>query len=91
MFLKNYQPYTVKELLFLFLTGVFAAAGQYGLTFSYKYAKASEISIYSYTTVLFSALLGFLIFGEILTTKTFIGLIIIFVASYLNYNIIKRG
>ena len=45
-------------------TGIFAAAGQYFLTRAYQSAPAGEISIYNYTHVLFSGVLGFFLLDE---------------------------
>jgi len=45
-------------------TGVFAAGGQYGLTYGYHHARASRVSVFSYLHVLFALALGFLIFDE---------------------------
>ncbi|PIV81161.1 EamA family transporter [bacterium CG17_big_fil_post_rev_8_21_14_2_50_64_8] len=52
------------QWLALIGTGVFAAGGQYGLTFAYHHAPASRISIYTYLHVLFAVAGGFALFGE---------------------------
>lgn len=53
------------ELIALILTGVFAAGGQYFLTLAYTHGPAGEVSIYNYTNVVFSALIGFILWREI--------------------------
>jgi len=73
------------EWLYLVLTGIFAAGGQYALTYSYKLAKASEVSIYSYATVIFSAIIGYLLWQEMLSTLSIIGICVVLVAGYLNF------
>ena len=45
-------------------TGVFGAAGQYGLTFAYHHARASRVSVFTYLHVLFALVVGFVIWGE---------------------------
>jgi drug/metabolite transporter (DMT)-like permease len=45
--------------------GLGAAAGQIGLTFAYRHAPAAQVSIYSYSTILFAALLGLAIWSEV--------------------------
>jgi len=45
-------------------TGLFAAGGQYGLTFAYHHARASRVSVFTYLHVLFSLVVGFAIWGE---------------------------
>lgn len=45
-------------------TGLFAAGGQYGLTFAYHHAPAARISIFTYLHVLFSLVVGYLFWQE---------------------------
>ena len=45
-------------------TGVFAAGGQFGLTFAYHHARVSRISIFTYLHVLFALVVGFVLWGE---------------------------
>lgn len=61
------NPYlpSASEALLLAGIGIGAALGQFGLTLAYRYAPAAQVSIYSYTTIVFSALLGALWWGEI--------------------------
>ncbi len=61
----NFQMPMGMQWLYLIGTGIFAAIGQYGLTFAYKYAPASEISIYNYTSIIFAAIMGFIMWGEL--------------------------
>jgi len=61
------------ELLFMIGIGVSAAGGQYGLTLAYRHARAAEISILSYSTVVFSALLGLLLWAEVPDTLSLLG------------------
>lgn len=60
-----WQPLGAGQWLGLLVMGVFAAGGQYFLTLGYQRAPAAEISIYNYTHVLFSGLLGWIVFGEV--------------------------
>ena len=43
-----YEQPSILQLVYLLLTGVFAALGQFGLTFAYRYAPANEVSFYSW-------------------------------------------
>lgn len=45
-------------------TGVFAAGGQYGLTYAYHHARASRISLFTFLHVLFALVVGFVFWGE---------------------------
>ncbi len=55
---------TSSQWLALLGTGVFAAGGQYGLTYAYHHARASRVAVFSYLHVLFALALGFVIFDE---------------------------
>lgn len=63
--LADFEPFSLKSLIFLICAGTSASVGQFGITKAYVCAPAKEISVYDYTQVLFAALFGFLIFGQI--------------------------
>lgn len=75
----------MKDLLLLILTGLFASGGQFGLTHAYKYSKASEVSIYTNTGIVFSAVLGFLIWGEIPDIYSGVGGVLIIGSAWMVY------
>ncbi|MDO4690131.1 MAG: DMT family transporter [Fusobacterium sp.] len=82
--LLNFIKPNLIELMFLIGIGVSATFGQFGLTYAYKFAPASEVSIYNYTIILTGMLAGYLVFGEIPDTYSIIGgTIIIITAIYL--------
>jgi drug/metabolite transporter (DMT)-like permease len=64
---------TASQLFWLLGIGVFASFGQFGLTLAYKYAKAAEVSVYSYSTIIFAAILGFIFAGELPDVLSIIG------------------
>jgi drug/metabolite transporter (DMT)-like permease len=69
------------QWLALLGTGVFAAGGQYGLTFAYHHARASRISVFTYLHVLFALILGFVIWDERLDAASIIGGLLIIGAA----------
>lgn len=82
--LAEYVQPTFIQLGLLLATGVFASVGQFGITYAYKFAKATEVSIYNYSAIVFGIILGFIFFGEIPDTLSLIGGgIIIAVAFYI--------
>lgn len=82
--LSNFVKPSPIELLFLIGIGVSATFGQFGLTYAYKMAPASEVSIYNYTIILTGMISGYLVFGEIPDIYSLIGgTIIIVTAVYL--------
>ena len=72
---------TVTQILFLLLAGLSAAGGQFAITAAYSYAPAREISIYDYTQIIFSTLLGLVFLQELPDRYSLIGYFIIIGAS----------
>ena len=82
--LAEYVQPIFTQLGLLLATGVFASVGQFGITYAYKFAKATEVSIYNYSAIVFGIILGFIFFGEIPDTLSLLGgAIIIAVAFYI--------
>ncbi|MDS9471500.1 DMT family transporter [Sporosarcina pasteurii] len=72
-----YEPMTGKQFLYLLLAGLFATVGQFGITLAYKYAAARDISIFTYSTVVFTTIFSFTFFGEGPDLYSLIGYVII--------------
>lgn len=72
-----YEPMTTKQLIYLLLAGLFATVGQFGITLAYKFAPARDISIFTYSTVIFTTIFSFSFFGEGPGASSIIGYIII--------------
>lgn len=81
----SFDPMTAKQTLFILLAGFSAAAAQFSVTAAYCYAPAREISIFDYSQILFSALLGFMIFGQIPDALSFVGYLVILVTAIANF------
>lgn len=73
----DYHPMTWSQLGILLLAGLSAAGGQFTITAAYCYAPAREISVYDYFQIPFSALLGFLVFGQLPDALSWLGYVII--------------
>ena len=65
------------QALALLGIGIFAAGGQILMTTAYRLAPAGEVSIYSYLTIVFSALAGWAIWGEVPDIASLIGFVLI--------------
>ena len=76
-FIFEYQHMSALQLLYLILAGTFACIGQLGITKAYICAPAREISVYDYTQVIFAAVLGFFVFGDIPDWLSILGYILI--------------
>ena len=81
----TYQPITPLQLFYCAMTGVAACFGQIFISSAYAMCPAKEISIYDYSTVIFTALLGLIVLGEMPDWLSILGYAIIIGASVLNY------
>lgn len=72
-----YEPISLKQLIILLFAGLAASGGQFSITAAYSYAPAKEISIFDYTNIIFSAILGFFLFAQVPDVYSFIGYVII--------------
>lgn len=75
------------SLLKLLLLGGAATFYQFFMTSAYKYAPAGEIAIYSYASIVVSAIIGILVWHEIPNLSSVIGIILIISAAFFNYRI----
>ena len=89
----DYCPMTWQQTLTLLGAGLFAAGGQFSVTAAYCNAPAREISVYDYSQVIFSALLGFCLFGDLPDGWSLVGYVLICGMAVLNflYNRKKNG
>ena len=75
--IAEYEHMSFLQLLYLILAGAFACIGQLGITKAYICAPAREISVYDYTQVIFAAVLGFFVFGDIPDWLSVLGYVLI--------------
>lgn len=83
--LMNYKPMSSEQWLYAILIGICAVLGQYGITYAYQYAEPRKISIFDYSTVVFTMILGMVFLGQIPTAYSLLGSIIIFLALFLMF------
>ncbi|MGM0462481.1 MAG: DMT family transporter [Fibrobacterota bacterium] len=76
---------SVYELWCLLVIGVSAAAGQLFLTHSYRLGRASEVSVYFYTGIIFAVIIDFLIWQNIPSFFTILGGGLITAAGFIVY------
>lgn len=89
----DYHPMTWAQLLSLMGAGLAAAGGQFSITAAYTHAPAKEISVYDYSQIIFSTLLGFILFGDVPDVYSIIGYVIIISMAVLMFfynNVWKR-
>ncbi len=81
----SYQEMSFKQFAFLILAGASACGGQFSVTSAYCYAPAREISVYDYSQLIFSTILGFIVFGQIPDLSSIIGYIIIILMAVMMF------
>lgn len=77
LMIMNFEPMTIKQLIFLIMAGVSAMMGQICITKAYTKAPAKEISVFDYSQVVFAAILGLIFLGQIPDIYSIIGYVII--------------
>ena len=75
--LFDYIVPSTMEIFILIGIGIFSVAGQYALTYAYKNAPASEVSIFNYSSIIMSVIFGAFIWREYPDILTILGAIII--------------
>ncbi len=88
--IAGFQPMSLNQLLMLVGAGASAAIAQFCITAAYSYAPAKEVSIYDYSQIIFAAVLGFLVFGQIPDVLSFVGYIIIIAAAFIMFRYNNR-
>ncbi len=83
--LFEFHPMEGIQLIYLLLAGLSAAGGQFSITAAYFHAPAKEISVYDYSQILFSAAIGFAVFGQIPDVWSWIGYFIICMMALLMF------
>ena len=73
----NFKMPTTEQWWCMLGIGISGVVSQIFLTHAYRHAKASEISIYSYSTIIFATILGFVFWREVSDLMSIIGGIII--------------
>lgn len=76
-FIFDFHFMTLEQTIYLLMAGIAAAAGQFAITSAYFHAPAKEISVYDYSQIIFSAILGFLLFSQMPDKYSLLGYLII--------------
>lgn len=90
LMIMNYQSMTWQQLVYLLCSGFAATLGQFGVTFGYKYAAAKDVSIYTYFSVVFSAIFSLIVFEQLPDMWSILGYSIVFLAGYMMFIVLKK-
>lgn len=77
----TWQTPTIKQCIMLIGVGLATTIGQLLLTRGYQNAPASDVGIFTYTSVPFGAFLGWLFWNELLGTNYYLGAVLIILAG----------
>lgn len=89
--LINFHSMTIVQMIYLICAGLTAAGGQFSITAAYRCSPAKEISVYDYTQIIFSAILGLIIFQQIPDMYSIIGYIIIIISAVIMFVLNNRN
>lgn len=73
----SWKPLSARQWLLLLGVGAFYAATQYLIILAYRYASAAQLSPFNYTVVIFSGILGWLVFGSVPDALAIAGTVLI--------------
>lgn len=83
--LFHYHPMTLQQLIYLLLAGLCTVFGQFGATIAYKFAAAKDISIFSYSQVLFATILSAIFFNALPTPIMLVGYVVVIGAAFISF------
>ncbi len=87
----GYSPMSGEQWAYLIGAGICAAVGQFAITAAYSFAPAREVSVYDYSQIIFAALLGFFVMGQIPDLLSLTGYVIIIAAAFVMFKYNNRG
>ncbi len=82
----DFTPMTTTQIIILLGAGITGAIGQFGITLAYKYAPPKQIAVYDYSSILFTAILGFAFFNQVPDFFSAIGFALIVAAAFFANN-----
>ena len=77
----HWHPMSVRQVLIMICAGLSSTLGQYAMTAAFRYAPPKEISVFDFTQIVFSAIMGLAFFGQIPTVYSLIAYVLLILAS----------
>lgn len=68
----------------LFMVGITAQMAQYYMTLSYRKAAVGTVSIVNYTSIIYSLIIGYILFNEHFNAMTYVGMALVLAGVILN-------
>lgn len=85
LMLFDFKPMSMQQLFFLLMAGLSAAFAQFSVTAAYCHAPSREISVFDYSQIIFSAIMGFVVFGQVPDLLSWLGYGVILCAAIANF------
>jgi drug/metabolite transporter (DMT)-like permease len=85
------SPASWFEWILLCLMGIFGGTGHYLLAMAHRYAPASALAPFLYQQILYMALFGYLVFGNVPDKETWIGAAIVVASGLYLFSRERRG
>jgi len=85
------SPASWFEWILLCLMGIFGGTGHYLLAMAHRYAPASTLAPFLYQQILYMALFGYLVFGNVPDKETWIGAAIVVASGLYLFTRERRG
>lgn len=79
----EFDPMTPTQLLVLLGAGAGAALGQFGVTLAYRMAAPRDIAVFDYSNIVFTAALGFALFGQVPDAFSAAGFALVLLAAWM--------
>lgn len=86
--LLNPELPTLEATPWLLVIGLLGTLGQLFITYAYRKIDSGKIGLYTYASLLYASILGWVFWGELLTVVTLFGGLIIVIAGWIN---LKKG
>ena len=87
----DWVPLTGHSVMLLGLMAFTGTLGAWLMVAAYKRAEASALAPYSYARLIFAALLGYWVFGDLVATSTIAGALLIVVSNLASLVFMARG
>lgn len=79
----GFDPMTPAQLLVLLGAGAGAALGQFGVTLAYRLAAPRDVAVFDYSNIVFTAALGFALFGQVPDAFSAAGFALVLLAAWM--------
>lgn len=75
--LFDWPPLDLRSTALLVLMGTIGALGSWWVVIAYRHAETSELAPYGYARLVFAAVLGYLVFGDVVAGTTWVGALLV--------------